>query len=467
MKKISFFTVLFLISSYTLPLLSQTAFIGDWQGSLKIQGMALRINFHISNVDGSLKATMDSPDQGVNGIPVGKITIEKDHVIMEVPVTQGKYTGTINKVKNLITGTWSQGGRDLELCLKPLSDQDKVKRPQEPKPPFPYKSEDVSFRNKTANLTFAGTLTYPESGGPFQAAVLITGSGAQNRNEELFQHKPFLVIADYLTRRGIAVLRVDDRGVGGSEGNIANSTTNDFAGDVHAAMLYLRTRKEIDPTRIGLIGHSEGGVVAPIVAADYRDVAFIVLLAGTGLPGEEILYMQGELILKANGATEAEIGKSRKMQKDQFAIIKSSRDAAVINQKLESFMKREIEKLSEEERKSIGDIANHIKGQIKQINNPWFRYFLTYDPRPKLKRVNCPVLALGGGLDLQVPAEQNIKAIKVALKQGKNPPLTTRIFPGLNHLFQTAKTGSPLEYGNIEETISPAVLEMMGDWILH
>ncbi len=468
MKKISSLTVLLLATIFILPLHSQTSIQGDWLGKLKVQGIELRIIFHIvQEDDGSYTAAMDSPDQGALGIPVSKVNIFGDTLILEVAAVAGKYTGTLDTINNLISGTWKQGGRNFDLPLKPFTEEDEVKRPQEPKPPFPYNSEDISFQNVADSIKFAGTLTLPRSTGPFPAVVLISGSGAQDRNEEIFQHKPFMVIADFLTRRGIAVLRVDDRGVGGSEGNISESTTKDFAGDVHSAMLYLKTRKQIDSARIGLIGHSEGGIVAPLVAADYRDVAFIVMMAGTGLPGEDILYAQGELILKANGSTNTEITKSRNIQEKLFTIVKSSEDEDVIEKKLYKYIDQQINELSDEERSAIGNIENHIQNQMRQINNPWFRFFLTHDPRPALKQVECPVLAINGELDLQVPALQNIEAIKMALKQGKNPPVTTKIFPGLNHLFQTAKTGSPAEYGIIEETINPAVLKKIGDWILN
>jgi pimeloyl-ACP methyl ester carboxylesterase len=293
--------------------------------------------------------------------------------------------------------------------------------------------------------------------------LLITGSGAQDRNESLLGHKPFLVLADYLTRRGIAVLRVDDRGVGGSTGSVPNSTTADFAGDVLAGIEFLKTRKEINPKQIGLIGHSEGGVIAPMVAAQSSDVAFIVLMAGTGLPGEEILYLQSERIMKANGATPEQLARQRKSQETIFKVIKEEKDPAVAEKRLHEELSKG---LTEEELNQMKKSEPAISAQLKGANTPWFRYFLTYDPRPALRKVKCPVLALNGENDLQVPINENLSAIEAALKEGGNKDVTLVRLPKLNHLFQTSVTGSPNEYRNIEETIAPVALATIGDWIL-
>jgi len=453
----------------TLPVFAQSEsfLLGDWQGSLSVSGMDLHINFHINrNESGELNATMDSPDQGARGIPVSEVILNGDSLTLKVASVNGSYSGVLDNEKKSITGTWKQSGHEFALILHPLTEADRVKRPQEPKPPFPYTSEDVTYRNEAANITLAGTLTIPESGGPFPAAVLISGSGAQNRDEEIFQHKPFLVLSDFLTRRGIAVLRVDDRGVGGSEGSLSSSTSRDFAGDVYAGVSFLKQYPRIDKTMIGLIGHSEGGIIAPMVAAEHDDIAFIVLMAGTGLPGEEILYMQGARILKANGATDVMIEENRKTQEKIFNAVKKYDDEQTRVKKLREVLTTQVEALPEAERNSLGNVDQYINAQIHQVNNPWFRFFLTYDPRPTLRRVTCPVLAINGGRDLQVPAEANISEISKALEAGGSTQVSTHIFPGLNHLFQTAETGSPLEYGKIEETISPPVLDTIVQWII-
>jgi pimeloyl-ACP methyl ester carboxylesterase len=335
-----------------------------------------------------------------------------------------------------------------------------LNRPQEPKKPYPYDEEEVAYENKRDGVKLAGTLTFPRGKGPFPAVLLITGSGPQDRNESLLGHKPFLVLADYLTRQGIAVLRVDDRGVGGSTGSTPNSTTENFAADVMAGIEFLKTRKEINPKQIGLIGHSEGGLIAPMVAAQNGDVAFIVLMAGAGLTGEEILYTQGAMIMKANGASAGQLAKQRATQESMFKILKEEKDPAAAEKRLWQEMSKSL--TEEEKKKSEQTIAAHIK----LANTPWFRYYLTLDPRHALRKVKCPVLALNGENDLQVSANENLRDIEAALKAGGNKDVTVARLPKLNHLFQTSETGSPNEYIKIEETIAPVALKTIGDWIL-
>jgi pimeloyl-ACP methyl ester carboxylesterase len=307
----------------------------------------------------------------------------------------------------------------------------------------------------------------PRGPGPFPAVILISGSGAQDRDETLLQHKPFRVLADALTRRGIAVLRVDDRGIGGSTGSASGSTSEDFAGDVLAGIAYLKRRPEIDAKKIGLIGHSEGGIIAPMVAGRSGDVAFIVMLAGTGLPGEEILYMQARLIAKVMGADEKRIERQREFQKRLFDIIKSEADPKKAAARMREAAQELVSALPEDERKRGGDISALLNAQLTRVESPWFRFFLGYDPRPTLAKVRCPVLALNGEKDLQVPPKENLREIEKALKQGGNEHVTVKELPGLNHLFQTCTTGSVAEYAAIEETIAPAALKVIGDWVVE
>jgi len=311
----------------------------------------------------------------------------------------------------------------------------------------------------------AGTLTIPQGDGPFPAVLLITGSGAQDRNETIMEHRPFLVIADYLTRRGTAVLRVDDRGVGGTTGSLSSSTTDDLAGDVLTGVEFLKNRPEIDAGRIGLIGHSEGGIIAPMVAAKSSDISFIVLLAGTGLTGEEILYQQSELIDRAAGATEEELKQSRQFSEKIYAILKQDKS----DEELEVGIKKAFDELyadlSEEKQKEFDEIGDNLDANIKRLLSSWFRFFLTYDPQTDLKNVRCPVLALIGEKDLQVPPQENLAAMEEALKEAGNQDYTLKQMPGLNHLFQTSDSGAPGEYGKIEETIAPEVLDILGTWI--
>ncbi len=244
---------------------------GVWLGTLQVPATKLRIVFNITTrPDGSFSATLDSPDQGATGIPVGAVSMEASQVTLDVSAVSGRYEGTLNEDGSAISGKWTQGGVSLDLVLQRVDEAPKPVRPQEPKKPYPYSEEEVTYENAKAGVTFAGTLTMPRTGGPFPAVLLITGSGAQDRDETVFGHRPFLILADYLTRRGIAVLRVDDRGTGGTKGDASQATSEDFADDTLAGVEYLKTRRQIDPKRIGLIGHSEGGMIAPMVAVRSR-----------------------------------------------------------------------------------------------------------------------------------------------------------------------------------------------------
>jgi pimeloyl-ACP methyl ester carboxylesterase len=443
---------------------------GIWEGPLKVGAVELRLVFKITKEkDGALKGTMDSIDQGAKDIPITSVTVKDGQVEMVLKNLGAKYEGKLEKDGAELKGEFHQGGLKLPLNLKRTKTATTLKRPQEPKKPFPYREEEVLVANEKADVKLAGTLTLPKGDGPFSAVLLITGSGQQNRDEELMGHKPFAVIADYLTRRGIAVLRVDDRGVGKSTGKVAEATSEDFVGDALACVAYLKRLKEINPKQIGLIGHSEGGMIAPMAAVKSEDVAFIVLLAGPGVSGEEILYGQGQAILKAAKVPGELLARQKRVQEAMFAIVKAEKDLAVAEKKLKEFFDKEIAALSDEEKKEAA--KNQQKGaaeaQIKQVLSPWFRFFLTYDPRPTLRKVKCPVLAINGELDLQVLPKENLAGIEKALKEGGNQDFTVKELPKLNHLFQHAQTGAPGEYGKIEETFAPQALELIGDWIVQ
>jgi pimeloyl-ACP methyl ester carboxylesterase len=336
---------------------------------------------------------------------------------------------------------------------------------REPAPPYPYVAEEVRFGNKGAGDTLAGTLTLPAGRGRFPAVVLITGSGPQNRDEEIFGHRPFLVIADALTRRGIAVLRYDDRGVGQSTGDFAKATTADFAGDVEAAVAYLRTRKDIHPRRIGLIGHSEGGVIAPMVAARDPEIRFIVLLAGTGMRGEEVLLTQQQLLAQAAGASGAYIQQVVAVNRGAMDIV--VRDSLRLEHRdsIRAQLAAYLDQKATESPLLAGTPEMRKKG-IDQLTSPWMEYFLAYDPAPALEQVRCPVLAMAGSKDLQVAPEENLVAIGRALEKGGNRHFEVKEFPDLNHLFQECKTGLPGEYSRIAQTFAPAALEFMVNWVV-
>lgn len=436
---------------------------GIWQGVLKIGDVELRIVVRIAKDDqGQLKATMDSPDQGAKGIVVDSAMLEGDDVRLQVKLIQGAFAGKLDGGGQKITGRWKQPGTELPLELKRLDKEPVVNRPQEPKPPYPYSEIEVTYENAVGNNKLAGTLTLPKSDKPVAAALLISGSGAQDRDESLLGHKPFLVLADYLTRRGIAVLRVDDRGVGGSTGDAMAATTEVMAGDALAGVAFLKTRREINPRQIGLIGHSEGGIIAPLAASRSADVAFVVMMAGTGVTGEEILYRQGELIAATLGADPVEIKAGEDANRKVFQIIKTQTDPAKAAEQVRAVLNpiaAEKSSASPETSKAAVDL------QTKMVCSPWFRFFLTYDPRSALRKVRCPLLAINGEKDLQVDPRQNLPAIEGALKEGGNRDYTIKEFAGLNHLFQHCDSGAPGEYGKIEETFAPEALELIADWI--
>jgi fermentation-respiration switch protein FrsA (DUF1100 family) len=573
--KIAFISRLALLVFVALALVplshAQAQIAGDWQGTLSAGGVQLHLVLHIASAkDGSLTATLDSPDQGVNGIPVNAVTLKDSKLSLTVDAVHGSYEGAVNKDATEIDGTWSQlqplplnftrapaqaaaapspaapkpappsdidgtwqgtldtgtiklrilfkivntqdgltaqmqspdqtsiwipassvsrngsaltitlkgigitfdgkisadlssidgtltqMGGSLPLALKPVKDQAAAepRRPQNPVKPHPYREEEVTYANKAGGNTLAATLTVPPGKGPFPAVLLIVGSGPHDRDESLMGHKPFLVLADYLTRKGIVVLRADKRGVGKSTGDPETATAADYAADAEAGVAFLRTRPEVDPHKIGLIGHSEGGVIAPMAAVANPGVAFIVMMAGPGVRGDQIIVEQARLIAEAGGASKEKAADSAAKERELLTLLETEKDSAVLDKELR-------EKLAAD-----GMPEAQIGPSIKIVTSPWFRYYLTYDPAATLRKVACPVLAINGSLDLQVPPAQNLPAIRKALEEGGNKHFEVDELPGLNHLFQTAKTGSPAEYGEIEETISPLALDKMGSWIL-
>ncbi|MCJ7447573.1 MAG: alpha/beta fold hydrolase [Bacteroidales bacterium] len=438
---------------------------GSWLGRITANAVSLRVVFNLTVVEkDSLTATLESPDQGVKNIKVGPVKFDGKEIKISAPLLLAEYNGTI-KNDTLIEGTFMQSGATMPLNLIKLKAEFTLNRPQEPKPPFPYLSEDVVFNNVRAKIDLAGTLTIPKGEGPFPAVILITGSGSQNRNEELMGHKPFWVIADYLTRNGIAVLRYDDRGVGQSQGSPLNKTSADFATDAEAAYLFLKTRREIDPELIGLAGHSEGGLIASIVAASNQNVGFIISLAGPGVRGEQILHRQNRDISLISGADEKQVKEGIAVNKKLFAVLKKEPDNKKAEEQIATVYKKNLirEKTPPED---IDKALIQLNSSLNPVIYTWMRYFIITNPAGFWKKVKCPVLALNGEKDLQVATDMNLQSIEKALKSGGNKSVNTIEFPGLNHLFQHCKTGLPAEYGEIEETFSPEVLKIMSDWIL-
>lgn len=428
---------------------------GQWLGTLQLPMGKLRLVFHLSPKADGYTATMDSPDQGAKGIPVSLVTFNAPTLTLEVAAAQIKYTGTYEN--NQIKGTFVQGGLSLPLELSKSSESIRANRPQEPIAPYPYHSEEVTFENPKAGVKLAGTLTLPQTGSNFPVAVLITGSGKQNRDEEILGHKPFLVIADYLTRNGIAVLRYDDRGVAGSTGNFDTATTADFAEDAAGAVAYLRTRKEINPKQIGLIGHSEGGMIAPMVASASKEIGFIVLLAGIGIKGDELMLLQKQRIEEKMGYNAMQVASSRQFMASAYQLITQTTDnGASLRDSVARYLTSA----------SLGSLPKEqITAISEQITTPWFVYLLRFDPAVYLSKITCPVLALNGSKDLQVPPKENLSRIQSSIESNGNKHVTTIELENLNHLFQECNTGLPAEYATIEQTCSPRMLEAVNAWL--
>ncbi len=428
---------------------------GAWMGTLDTGAAKLRIIFHILNTADGLTATADSPDQGAKGMPVTAVTRNGTSLKLDMKALAALFDGTISADLRTITGIFTQGGSPLPLVLTRVKDAAELerRRPQNPTKPYPYSAEDVGYENKSQKVHLGATITIPKGDGPFPAVVLITGSGPQDRDESLMGHRPFLVLADYLTRRGVVVLRADDRGVGQSMGDFAKATSADFATDAEAGLAYLKTRPEVNPRKLGLIGHSEGGMIAPMIAARNPDVAYIVMMAGTGVRGDQLLPAQVAAILESSGKSHAEAEKAANEEREVLALSQRETDDSVVLKRLQELSPDKAAEMQ-------------MAGQMQQLRSPWFRYFMTYDPALALGKVTCPVLAINGEKDRQVIPEQNLPPIREALKAAGNTHFEVVELPGLNHLFQTATTGSLSEYAEIEETISPVALGKIADFVL-
>lgn len=442
---------------------------GNWLGTLDA-GVKLRLVFHFTKAtNGILSGTMDSPDQGVKGIACSSVILKGDSVLAEVAVIKGSFAGLVLN-DSTITGSWKQGPGAFALNMTKVNELPALNRPQTPKPPFNCNSEEVGYDNADKTVHLAGTFTYPKQGGPFPTAILITGSGQQDRDETLFEHKPFAVIADALTKLGFAVLRVDDRGVGKSTGEVANATSADFAKDVEAGLNYLRTRPEVDKNKMGLIGHSEGGLIAALVAAKNTSLFFVVMLAGPGTKGSVLLADQAEGILKSQGISTGAAQAYRSVYLQIINAATNAKDtAAAFNTAWKNY--QDWKKISSQsQREQIGYTDDEVSskiihGLIAQLSQPWVKYFIQSDPANLIEQTQAKVLALNGEKDLQVPAKQNLAGIKAALQKSKSKTYLTKELAGLNHLFQTCKACTVAEYGQLEETFSPVALQELSTWL--
>ncbi len=414
-----------------LAVVSVNAQTGSWKGELGVQGFKLPLVFNFT-ADG---CTVDSPSQGVKGIAAEKSSSENNKIIVKIASLGAVFEGT--NYGDSICGTFGQGGLSVPLTLKPGTVE--VKRPQTPVPPFPYKEEDVSFTS--GKFTLNGTLTLPDGYTKDTPVVLmVTGSGQQNRDEEIFEHKPFAVLADALARQGIASLRYDDRGYGDSSVNFTDFTTDDFCQDAEAGVNMLRTRFG----KVGILGHSEGGTVALMLGAGHK-VDFIVSLAAMAISGKETLLQQNRRALSMVGLSADMLDKTTSIINTVFSALAEGKNFDDI--KIEG----------------LGENTRPLLEKIKEpLNTPYMLHFLKMDVSKQLPLVTCPVLALNGKNDTQVDCDSNISALEKGLSNSKH---TVRALDGLNHLFQHSQTGSVMEYQQIEETISPEVIDTIVTWI--
>lgn len=466
---------LFLLFNINTVFAQQNKFSGTWEGRINV-GISLRLVFEFNeDKKGVLSGILRSPDQSPKPLPIDTTYAHGDSIYASANRFNISFSGKLLN-DTTINGVFVQGG-DIPLVLTKIPVFVATKRPQTPVAPFPYESRDVEYYNGDKSIKFAGTLTYPaiEPGinyikqPTYPTILLITGSGAQNRDEEMFLHKPFAVIADYLTRKGFAVLRVDDRGVGKSTGKFQGATSADFANDVEAGIDFLKTQGEIDSTKLGLLGHSEGGMIAPMVASRRKDIKFIVLLAGPGVPITKLMSEQFYAISKSGGGDETISKLGSRLFEQAVTAVHSSKDTNVMRKKIVDLLAKDYpsnKKLYDSLELNTDALRNsYASGRIKSMLEPWYYYFSGFDPTPYLTKLSCDVLALNGEKDVQVLPKSNLEGMKAGLKKSRSKRYEVKEIPGLNHLFQTCKKCSPQEYGELEETFSPVALEIIGEWL--
>jgi dienelactone hydrolase len=426
---------------------------GDWRAALG----PLTLTAHLRDPPtGARSATLDVPEQHAQGVPLD-FNVRGDSVFLYLAVAHARFAGKRAADGQTLAGDWEQAGRVLPLAFTRLAAGQAAaapKRPQTPKAPFPYRSTAVSFASPAPGVRLAGTFTEPVGPGPFPAVVLLTGSGPEDRDETIFDHKPFAVLADYLTRRGVAVLRFDDRGVGQSTGTLQGTTSADYAADARAALAWVRTQPDIAQQHVGLLGHSEGGTAAVLAAGQSLGPNFLVLLAAPGIAGNELIVQQTVALARLQVSDPAVLASTEKQERELLAVVQQTPDNAQARTKLLPLLA------------AAGISGDRTNLVISQLTSPGYRALLADRPARNLAQVHCPVLALNGGKDLQVAAGPNLAGIRQGLQAAGNKDVTARELPGLNHLFQTAATGSIAEYRTNEETFAPAALQLIGDWVL-
>ena len=458
-RLIAFF-LLMIISTLSI---GQNKFDGLWTGTIAAGGIEMQIDFEIKEAE--RKVLMSVPIQNLENIESTTLLISGDTITIMYTSFRARYDAIYDQKSEEFIGEWNQG-RAIALNLKRTDAKTEFKRPQTPEEPFPYDIQDVSIENDNTGVTLAGTLTTPKGDGPFPLAILVSGSGRQNRNSNILGHKPFLVIADYLTRAGIAVLRYDDRGVDKSTGNHGESTSADFANDANFVFQYAKTLDKIDKSKIGIIGHSEGGMIAPIVASQNQDLGFIVSLAGPGVPISDLMTNQNVMVLEKSGMSPEGLETTKQNLPLIYSIVNQDKEPKQLFDSLINAVHGFYDKLSEEDQKLLAPTkASYYMSLAQSFFSPWFRYFLAYDPTESWQKTKCPVLALNGSEDIQIDAKANTKAIMTNLAISGNNKAQIKIIDGLNHLFQPCVKCDLAEYATIEITFDESVLAMIRDFI--
>ena len=458
-------TIIILLNLLAITSARSQDISGHWNGTTKRGDKEITFVFNIKQENATYSTTMDVPTFRIAGIKPSATTFTNGKLIIDGSNVGMNYTGVFNTEAQQFEGIYKEGGIEMVLNLKKGTIKiEDSKRPQEPVKPYPYYEEEVIFKNNEANITLAGTLTLPNKNGKFPVVILISGSGPQDRDESFMGHKPFLVLSDYLTRQGIGVLRFDDRGVGESTGNFGKATTEDFSKDVLSAIAYLKTRNDVDIKNIGLMGHSEGGIIAPLAANNSKDVAFMVLLASTGISGTELSVMQSKTLREFPVKDEVAYEKNTRKA---IAIVISNKSKTEIKIELTThyneFLRPILTSLNVPEK----NINAFIENQLKTSLQPWSRYFLQYNPADEIEKLQIPVLSLNGSKDTQVNAKINQEAIRQALIKGQNKNYKIVELENLNHFFQECETGKMDEYRKIEQTFSPTALNEIKKWVIE
>lgn len=451
---------------YTL-VFGQQDLSGLWQGKLNA-GVELTLVFDFSKSGDHYACQVSCPEQGLKNLEASTVVYRGDSVLVDLKAIGGQYEAV--RQDSLMNGTWVQGPARIPLQLKKVSAIVIAEKQQTPKPPFPYTTEDITYFNASHSIRYGATISIPEGNGPFPAVLLITGSGQQNRDEAILGHKPFAVIADYLVRRGFVVLRVDDRGTGETTGDVMGATSRDFANDALVSLAYLQHRKEVNKNKIGLLGHSEGGMIAQMIAAERKDIRYIVMLAGPGEKIPALMLHQNEAVFLAAGMPKTNVDAYLKLYKDLL----STASKGTAEEARSGTMKRLSQWIAETPAAVVASTTGIVDEAskktfvdifVEQVHSAWYRYFLQYDPAPTLQKIKADVLALNGDRDIQVVAKTNLPAIEAALKKSGSKHFEVKAISGLNHLFQHCRSCTIQEYGQLEETIAPEVLKMIGDWL--